>query len=666
MKPILPRVSVLLVSVLAWGAAAGARADSVTQRWAIAPDERPYVTTGNLERGIGYNPVTKNVLLVGRFGGPKVYVLNSADGGDGSADTGEPRVLSLIDEAGEGLLVGGTFTLNLVGGAEDGAVYACNLATSLGTVRIYRWANDQPDTPVSVAYSGDPLGGIATPGTGQDIRFGDNFAVRGSGTGTQLIQVARNGKYVLIYTTTDGLTFTPKVFTSPALQGKGGLGVAFGEGNTFWSKLNGVALQRAQFDLGTGQLRALGEVATNVIAAGVTGLAVDPVARRLAAVDYAAHTLAVYDISDPAGPIPIGDPLSFPAANANANGTTCASFGGEDVFALDTNNGVLAARVEESVVADPSVIVIRQVFYNESFFDGGNAGAGAGPADDAAIASDKTALLPGAKATFAQYTSYLRGLNGIMVDLEGLPGDPTAADFEFRAGNTATPAEWPAAAAPASVTVRRGAGLGGSDRVTLIWGADAVKGSWLQITVLPTLATGLAQPDVFYFGNAVGETGNSATDARVTATDALRVLSNLSTGAGVTNRFDINRDGRIGAADRLGVLGNISALDPLILLNLGGGGALQSRSRAIASGPRLTTSMTSAGIGAGRLRLQWISDGAPATLWTTEFLTASNWEIFQEFQLSGTGFAGTPVDVLVHIDPEGPARFYRLESGSAR
>jgi hypothetical protein len=359
MKPILPRVSVLLVSVLAWGAAAGARADSVTQRWAIAPDERPYVTTGNLERGIGYNPVTKNVLLLGRFGGPKVYVLNAADGGDGSVDTGEPRVLSLIDEAGEGPVVGGTFTLNLVGGAEDGAVYACNLATSLGTVRIYRWANDQPDTPVSVAYSGDPLEGLASPGTGQDIRFGDNFAVRGSGTGTQLIQVARNGKYVLIYTTTDGLAFTPKVFTSPALQGKGGLGVAFGAGNTFWSKVNGASLQRVQFDLGTGQLQVLGEVATTVIAAGVTGLAVDPVARRLATVDYAAHTLAVYDISDPAGPIPIGDPLPFPTANANANGTAAAALGGEDVFGLDTNNGLLAARIEKSVVADPPVIVTQ-------------------------------------------------------------------------------------------------------------------------------------------------------------------------------------------------------------------------------------------------------------------------------------------------------------------
>ena len=39
--------------------------------------------------------------------------------------------------------------------------------------------------------------------------------------------------------------------------------------------------------------------------------------------------------------------------------------------------------------------------------------------DDAAIATDKTALLPGETASLANYTSYSRGINGIMVDLIG-------------------------------------------------------------------------------------------------------------------------------------------------------------------------------------------------------------------------------------------------------
>ncbi len=333
------------------------RADSLVQQWVLAPDERPYVTVGNNERGIAYNPVSKKVLLLGRAGGPKVWVLDAATGADGSEAGADARFLSPLDANGESPIAGGTFTLNLVGAGADGAVYACNLATSLGTVRIYRWADDQIETPVSVAYSGDPLEGVTTPGTGQDIRFGDNFAVRGSGKDTQLLQTARNGKYILLYTTTDGLEFTPVVFPSPAdVTGKIGLGLAFGEGNTIWAKLNGNALQRIELNPATRQARLLGTVATTVVSANITGIGVDPVVKRLAAVDYVAHTLSVFDISDPAGLIRIGDPLSFPASNANANGTGVAAIAGEDVFAVDTNNGLLGAKVEKSVVADPPTI----------------------------------------------------------------------------------------------------------------------------------------------------------------------------------------------------------------------------------------------------------------------------------------------------------------------
>ncbi len=40
-----------------------------------------------------------------------------------------------------------------------------------------------------------------------------------------------------------------------------------------------------------------------------------------------------------------------------------------------------------------------------------------GASDDDAIAPDKEALLPGQAVTFANATSYEKGLNGIMVDL---------------------------------------------------------------------------------------------------------------------------------------------------------------------------------------------------------------------------------------------------------
>ncbi|MHC4295020.1 MAG: hypothetical protein ACYSTL_05490, partial [Planctomycetota bacterium] len=158
----------------------------------------------------------------------------------------------------------------------------------------------------------------------------------------------------------------------------------------------------------------------------------------------------------------------------------------------------------------------------------------ANPADDNAIATDKSALLPAQTATFANYISYSRGINGIMIDIANPGGVPT----------------------PTSVTVRAGAGVGGSDRVTLIFGdSDAHNSKWMRITVKATGNTGLVSPDVFYYGLAIGDCGNSTSDARVDAADRLQCRANLNPGfpapEPVTSKYDFNRDKAVDASDRL-------------------------------------------------------------------------------------------------------------------
>lgn len=361
MMPTMPNMIRTAAVAVAFAAGAGLHtsADTLSPLWSIAPDERPYVTTGNTERGLAHNPATGNVLLLSRAGSPRVYVLQGSDGSDRSEELGEPLALSTFDENGENPIAGGTFSLNLVGAGSDGAIYACNLATSLGTVRIYRWADEQPETPVSIAFSGDPLEGIAEPGSGQDIRFGDNFAVHGSGASTQLLQTSRNGKYIILYSTTDGTTFTPTVITSPAdVIGKIGLGLAFGSDDTFWAKVSGNALLRIRLQTtgGTPSAQLLDTISTSIVGIGATGIGYDPATRRLGAIDYAAHSLSVFDATDPAGLVPIGDPVPFPSANPNVNGTGAVAFGPDAVFALDSNNGILALEIEESVVVEPPSI----------------------------------------------------------------------------------------------------------------------------------------------------------------------------------------------------------------------------------------------------------------------------------------------------------------------
>jgi hypothetical protein len=141
-----------------------------------------------------------------------------------------------------------------------------------------------------------------------------------------------------------------------------------------------------------------------------------------------------------------------------------------------------------------------------------------------------------------------------MIDLESGSGTLSASDFKFRAGNDNTPGAWAAAPNPSSITVRHGAGAQGSDRVTIVWPDRAIIRKWLQVTVNATPATGLVAPDVFYFGNAIGETGNSTGNALVSAIDEIGARNNPRTflkPAPLDYRFDFNHDTFVNAFDQI-------------------------------------------------------------------------------------------------------------------
>jgi ELWxxDGT repeat protein len=218
--------------------------------------------------------------------------------------------------------------------------------------------------------------------------------------------------------------------------------------------------------------------------------------------------------------------------------------------------------------APPATVMGRYVFYNHSSYDGNDAGAT--PADDNAIATDKVALLATQDAlpTFANVTSFDKGLNGVMIDIAGLPNEPgdalTANDFNFN-----TPAT------PVSVTVRRGAGVTGSDRVTLIWRdynpmdlsplPQAVANGWLIVTVKANGHTGLANSDSFIFGNLVAETGDAGATPgwRVNALDVAAVKRDLNKATTLATRTDFNRDGRVNALDVATVKKNLNHTLPV-------------------------------------------------------------------------------------------------------
>ena len=213
-----------------------------------------------------------------------------------------------------------------------------------------------------------------------------------------------------------------------------------------------------------------------------------------------------------------------------------------------------------------TIVLERVIFYNNSAFDTG------GTRTDAdAFAPDKTALLPGQTASFANYTSFSSGINGIAIDVAH-PAEASQielGDFAFHVGRDDDPSSWLEAPTPV-VTVQPDAGRGGSSRILLTWPDEAIVDQWLQVTVQSaSLAIGLASDDVFYFGNAIGETGNDSDNTLVNAADAVGARDNprgALNPATVTDRFDFNRDGAVDAVDM--ILARNHATSPLSGLRL--------------------------------------------------------------------------------------------------
>jgi hypothetical protein len=215
------------------------------------------------------------------------------------------------------------------------------------------------------------------------------------------------------------------------------------------------------------------------------------------------------------------------------------------------------------------------LFYNNSprYDTTGNPQAPLPFRDDNAIASDKVAYLPGSgAATFANVSSYTRGINGIMIDIPSQHGTITAADFVFKVGNNNAPNNWANAPTPTTVSVRPGAGVNGLDRLELIWPDNAIRKTWLQVIMKGNDAvggndtnTGLGSSLIFYFGHALGDTGlgDTATLASVTANDEVGVRNHyvqLFKNIPITNIYDFDRDGSVNTSDEITARNNYTAL----------------------------------------------------------------------------------------------------------
>jgi len=295
-----------------------------------------WLGTTDLERGLAYNPITGNLLLMSRQGSPggtlvsnPVVVLNGTTG----AQTGQ------LDKTG---VTGGDFTNNMIGVGTDGAIYLANLTVNASTTpyTVYRYANE--GAVPTVAFTGNPSGAVT--------RFGDSFDVIGSGTTTRLVAGAGNNPVgfnsFALLTTTDGSNFTGSyVTTAGPANGDFRLGITFTTPTNVLGTQGGLLRNVDITSPTTGTANT--SVATQTGSSRAMDFAVVGGVPILATIDTIDHTLRILDMTNPAAPVFILQSPYAGTITVNGNGAGQVKFGaitGDTaiIYAMSTNNGIQA------------------------------------------------------------------------------------------------------------------------------------------------------------------------------------------------------------------------------------------------------------------------------------------------------------------------------------
>lgn len=334
----------------------------MTNIWNLLPGDRTYLTSStssNNERGIAFDGATDDLLLVAQSQTNAIVVLDPGTGA-------EKYFMNL-----SGISSSGASGVNMIGVADDGAVYVGNATVNAGSsstpYSLWQWANDSSGTVPSEIFSGDP--GFGTGAA--SLRWGDNIAVRGSGASTQILIAPGSGTNVCLFTTGDGFNFTQNIITiSNVPSGFAQFGIAFGPNpNTFWAKTYNQQLFLVQYD----PVSALGGP---IFSAPTNNV---PLTFRLISTDTNQHWMAgiftvnsslpdsvqLYDISNYTNAFVQADQELYTTSNhssfLNGVGTGSTAFGSNYVFALDSNNGIKAFQINTNFISALSPFRISSV-----------------------------------------------------------------------------------------------------------------------------------------------------------------------------------------------------------------------------------------------------------------------------------------------------------------
>ena len=319
----------------------------VTKLWSIAPGATgySYLGTDNNTRGLGYDTNSGRLLVASTSGSTAIYVL------DGNTGT-NVSTLSL-----SGLTLSGQLQLDQVTVADDGAVYAGNLALPNASqyFQLYRWGAPT-NTAVPVTAYSDTLTTILF---NSGDRWGDSMDSRGAGTNTQIILSSRGGTNVALLVTADGTNFTPSIIAITNVpSGFAANGIYFGSGNTLWGKTVLGDLYEVSYD----PVALVGGVVLDYPNPSKTpsylvGVAVDPIRNLLAGVDLtdSPEDLRFYQLTGTSDAPVLFHQAFFNTANGNGNANAVTVMKYPRAYALNVNNGLVGVTYGVPATTAPTI-----------------------------------------------------------------------------------------------------------------------------------------------------------------------------------------------------------------------------------------------------------------------------------------------------------------------
>jgi hypothetical protein len=327
----------------------------------LAPGSNPYVTTGNFERGMGWNPVTKNIVLPSRNGGNFVAIINGTTG----------AVVKTMDTTG---VSGGTLAMMGAGVSSDGAIYVPNLqsgSSALSPFKVYAWTGESDTAAPTTAFSS-----VLPATTSGGWRFGDAFDVYGSGTAATFASagtttgtsggLANNGNFMIGQLDgSNANTIYRAIPNTLTASNDYRLSVAFVDADTIIGN-QGASAKITDFIAAT-TLSNTGAIITGSVAIGAADRPLDYTVINgqalMAVVNTNSSLISIYDITNPAAAtlVTTGSTVSG-ALTGNANGTGGVQWGemlsptSQVVYAMSSNQGIQAMVFQ--AVPEPSTYAV--------------------------------------------------------------------------------------------------------------------------------------------------------------------------------------------------------------------------------------------------------------------------------------------------------------------